>query len=254
MPNMSSSDSSPMRYGSGSDSDLNFVGTAADPTAFTAEISNKMRVPRQIRVGESGDDVNTGWGRPSLGSSSDKYEMRVPDRIMVTGQDQHFGSKALPRELQLESNSMPLPTDPVAIRIQTPPRQITLLNSRPESYMSTDPEDDDTLIVENDRARFGNDRAEPPINGTVMMYQERNRLSLSQKSKLDSSLLNGNGDSSEEVVHLREQLSRMNRRVLALEEDSTDRKERERYMVMVSLLYVAFKAVSWLFRSGNHHH
>jgi len=113
--------------------------------------------------------------------------------------------------------------------------------------MSTDPEDgDDTLIVENDRARFGND-AMP--NGTVMLYQERN--SLSRKTKMDDTLMNG-GDMKEEVVHLREQLSRMNRRVLALEEDTTDRKERERYMVMVGLLYVAFKTVSWLFRSGNH--
>lgn len=59
------------------------------------------------------------------------------------------------------------------------------------------------------------------------------------------------GDMNEEVVHLREQLSRMNRRVLALEEDTADRKERERYMVMASLVYVAFKTVSWLFRSGN---
>lgn len=59
--------------------------------------------------------------------------------------------------------------------LQTPPRQITLLNSRPESYMSTDPEDDgDTLIVENDRARFGNDLL---TNGSVMLYQERNSLS-----------------------------------------------------------------------------
>jgi len=243
---MSSTDSSPMRFGSGSD--LNFIGTAADPT-FTAEISNKMRVPRKIRVGDSGDmdDVNSGWGRPSLGSSSEKYSMQVPDRIIVTGKDQHVGTRALPRELQLESNSMPLPPDPETIRIQTPPRQITLLNSRPESYMSTDPEDgDDTLIVENDRARFGNDVM--PNGGTVMLYQERN--SLSRKNKTESMM---NGDMKEEVVHLRDQLSRMNRRMLALEEDATDRKERERYMVMVGLLYVAFKAVTWLFRSGNHH-
>lgn len=40
--------------------------------------------------------------------------------------------------------------------------------------MSTDPEDDgDTLIVENDRARFGNDLP----NGSVMMFQDRNSLS-----------------------------------------------------------------------------
>lgn len=69
------------------------------------------------------------------------------------------------------------------------------------------------------------------------------------RNKLDNALMH-QGDMNEEIVHLREQLSRMNRRVLALEEDATDRKERERYVVMVSLLYVAFKAVSWLFR-GN---
>lgn len=41
--------------------------------------------------------------------------------------------------------------------------------------MSTDPEDDgDTLIVENDRARFGDDLLQ---NGAVMMYQDRNTMS-----------------------------------------------------------------------------
>lgn len=56
---------------------------------------------------------------------------------------------------------------------------------------------------------------------------------------------------NEELAHLMEQFSRMNRRVLALEEDTIDRKERERYLVMAGLLYVAFKAITWLFRSGN---
>jgi len=257
---MSSSDSSPQRRFGGSGYDLDYVGTGADPN-FTAEISNKMRVPRKIRVGDSSenDDPNNGWGqsqwsRSSLGYTAEKYapsEMRVPDRIMVSGQDQHYGSKALPRELQLElqSNQMPIPPDPETIRIITPPRQITLLNSRPESNMSTDGEetgDDDTLIVENNKARFGNN--ESHNNGAVVPYQERN--SFSRRNKIETAM---NGDVNEEIMHLREQLSRMNRRMLALEGDSGDRKEREKYVAMVGVLYLTFKVVSWLFRSGNHH-
>jgi hypothetical protein len=55
----------------------------------------------------------------------------------------------------------------------------------------------------------------------------------------------------EEIEHLRDQLSRMNRRVMTLEEEMVDRKEKERYFVIAGILYAAVHAVTWLFRSGN---
>ena len=53
----------------------------------------------------------------------------------------------------------------------------------------------------------------------------------------------------EEIEHLRDQLSRVNRRVMILEEEMTDRKDKERYLVIAGILYAAVKAVNWLFRT-----
>ncbi len=61
-------------------------------------------------------------------------------------------------------------------------------------------------------------------------------------------------DENDEIDHLREQLSRMNRRLLAVEEDGVERKERERYIVLAGLLYVAYKTCAWLLKTGSSHH
>lgn len=97
----------------------------------------------------------TGWDY-----ANEKFDMKVPERILVVGQDQHLGKsllyitsksykttfppcsietedlsiqqicsfiigmKAPPREIQLD-NAV-LPTDPGMIRVSTPPRVITL--------------------------------------------------------------------------------------------------------------------------------
>lgn len=55
-----------------------------DPT-FTQEISQKMRVPKRIKVGEgeAEDDVNN--IPPSAWNHQDKFDMQVPDRILVIG-------------------------------------------------------------------------------------------------------------------------------------------------------------------------
>ena len=68
--------------------------------------------------------------------------------------------------------------------------------------------------------------------------------------------MNRYGDKSlvsadDEVQHLREQLCRINRRVLCLEEEVADRKDKERYFVAAGILYAAVQAVAWLFRSGS---
>jgi len=60
-------------------------------------------------------------------------------------------------------------------------------------------------------------------------------------------------DENDEIEHLREQLSRMNRRLLAVEEDGVERKERERYLVLAGLLYVAYKTCVWLFKTNPSH-
>lgn len=60
---------------------------------FTKDISRKMRVPKKIRgTGDTIEDElqhNSNVGGWS--GHHDNFDMRVPDRIMVAGQEQHIG-------------------------------------------------------------------------------------------------------------------------------------------------------------------
>ncbi|OXA59244.1 transport and Golgi organization protein 11 isoform X1 [Folsomia candida] len=299
---MSSSDTSPVKSRF-SGSDLDFFSNQFDPS-FTAEISNRMRVPKKLRVVgghevEGGDD-NVGGSGAGIGGGNevngnwrarrdggDKAQMQVPDRIIVTGQEQHVGAKAMPRELQLETVVMP--PDPETIRIQTPPRSITLHSqssngphqnqhsrrgdSDSSNYKSDD--DDETLTVEkDDSGRFGlltsGHGGGISSGGGGMGYNSYGvglAISSGAGGGADSSVAvirrgqrsvanasYGDLDENDEIDHLREQLSRMNRRLLAVEEDSVERKERERYLVMAGILYVAYKTCAWLFKTGSPHH
>ena len=75
---------------------------------FTAEISNRMRVPDRIMVvGESQTRSPhfVGVNGPSgvTFGRDEKIEMQVPDRILVAGGDRHIAAKSTPFEMQLEN-------------------------------------------------------------------------------------------------------------------------------------------------------
>jgi hypothetical protein len=56
-----------------------------DPN-FTADISQKMTVPKRIRVdGESGDDQSSNGSNWNAVLGKEKLDMRVPERILVVG-------------------------------------------------------------------------------------------------------------------------------------------------------------------------
>ena len=57
-----------------------------DPN-FTADISQKMRVPKRIKVdGEIDDDVHNNLGTNwSTMLATEKFDMHVPDRIILAG-------------------------------------------------------------------------------------------------------------------------------------------------------------------------
>jgi hypothetical protein len=56
-----------------------------DPN-FTADISHRMRVPKRIKVGGESDDdqSNTGSNWNTM-LANEKFDMHVPDRILVVG-------------------------------------------------------------------------------------------------------------------------------------------------------------------------
>lgn len=74
-PQKMSSNSSPSHYAEDA-----FV-TDAD---FKVEINQKMKVPEKISFNDRNGDIRNSWVR-------DNFNMQVPERILVAGQDQHVG-------------------------------------------------------------------------------------------------------------------------------------------------------------------
>ncbi|GFG38727.1 hypothetical protein Cfor_07034 [Coptotermes formosanus] len=205
-----------------------------DPN-FTADISQKMRVPKRIKVdGESDDDQSNTGSNWNTVLANEKFDMHVPDRILVVGQEQHIGTKAPPRELILE-NAVMAP-DPGMIRVQTPPRVITL----DEHHF---PSADDFPS-----------HAEPPEEQlTTPVIKTQSHFHPEQVIVRESAPPIGTGDGltpNEELVHLRRQMAKLNRRVMAIELDNLQRQQREKIIYAIGLAYVFFKTVLWLARSS----
>jgi hypothetical protein len=55
---------------------------------------------------------------------------------------------------------------------------------------------------------------------------------------------------SEELVHLRRQMAKLNRRVMAIELDNLQRQQREKIIFAIGIAYFFFKTVFWLARSS----
>jgi hypothetical protein len=55
---------------------------------------------------------------------------------------------------------------------------------------------------------------------------------------------------SEEVVHLRKQLAKLNRRVMSIELENMQRQQRDKIVYAIGLAYLFIKTVVWLSRSS----
>ncbi|KAK6633303.1 hypothetical protein RUM44_003904 [Polyplax serrata] len=197
------------------------------------DINEKMRVPKIIKV--SGDNSEVAV-RPNPWDA-EKFDMKVPDRILVVGQDQYYGTTAPPREVVLENTVMP--PDPGMIRVQTPPRVITLS----EHYFPTVEDDDEMLDSESGAA---SDKS--PSNALISQSKI-----IPDNPWNSISAINGSGENSnksllpvEELSHLRTQMAKLNRRLMALEMDNLQRQQREKYLVALGLGYFLVKFVIWL--------
>ncbi|XP_014259065.1 transport and Golgi organization protein 11 isoform X2 [Cimex lectularius] len=199
-----------------------------DPN-FTAEISQKMRVPKRINVDGVSDMPNMNRSE-SHWMPAEKLDMHVPERIVVAGQETHFGTKALPREIVLDNTI--IPSDP-GVRVQTPPRVITIDSNyyhddyQPSPIFSMPPRKQDM-----DR-RFD------------MSHVNNNSVNLNDSvASVEGMTLN------EEVVHLRRQLAKLNRRVMTVELDNLQRQNRDKIVYALGLAYFFFKTFIWLSRSS----
>ncbi|XP_076661422.1 transport and golgi organization 11 isoform X2 [Halictus rubicundus] len=205
---------------------------------FALDLNKRMRVPKTIRV--SGDytdeDVVATNGSAWNQVSAEKYEMHVPERILVVGQEQHIGTKALPREITLE-NAV-LPPEQNIVRVQTPPRILTLDNH----YFPAVDEEDQTPYV----AEVKNTVATKP---RVPYSAETDIVRHVREQTPSYNALNVSIPPTEEVQHLRRQVGKLNRRVMAIELDMVQRQQRDKILYALTLTYLILKAFSWLTRN-----
>nr|XP_033339577.1 transport and Golgi organization protein 11 [Megalopta genalis] len=210
-----------------------------DPN-FALDLNKRMRVPKTIRV--SGDytdeDINgtngSAWNQVV---AADKYDMHVPERILVVGQEQHIGTKALPREIALE-NAV-LPTEQGMVRVQTPPRILTLDN---HYFPAVDEDERTSYITEVKDSALSRPRVPYTVETDVVVRHAREQTP-------SYSALNVSIPPSEEVQHLRRQVGKLNRRVMAIELDMLQRQQRDKILYALTLTYLILKAFSWLTRN-----
>ncbi|XP_043261729.1 transport and Golgi organization protein 11 [Colletes gigas] len=217
-----------------------FNGTADnfyDPN-ISWDINKKMHVPESIRVC---DDCTEGEVIGTNGSewnqvAAEKFDMHVPDRILVVGQGQHIGTRAPPREITLE-NAI-LPSDPDTVRLQTPPRILTLDN---HYFPAVDEDEPNTCPTEF--------KDPVPFRAHNQYSTETQIVRHAREQTPSFNTLDVSHQSSEEIQHLRRQVGKLNRRVMAIELDMLQRQQKNKIIYAVTLTYFILKALSWLTRN-----
>ncbi|EDV55506.1 transport and Golgi organization protein 11 [Drosophila erecta] len=254
---------------------------------YAHEINDKMRVPKRIKAtGEySNEDLllSNQNGLISSWNYHDKIDMNVPDRIVVLGHNQHLETRSAPREIQLENSILPKNPSVGLVRVQTPPRIITLTDHHFPSAseesspiranghhlygndLDEDADDEETHATQyvraNGVARMGfhaNDAnsVESDSQVTTGSASKRSQLNQQQHNNLDASMLAhregtpmGELTPHEEILYLRRQLAKLNRRVLNIEINNEQRTQREKIVYCLGLAYFVLKTIFWLNRN-----
>ncbi|KAG5680690.1 hypothetical protein PVAND_010182 [Polypedilum vanderplanki] len=221
---------------------------------FSKEISEKMRVPKRISAnGEICSEEENFNGNNQMNSWNfhEKVDMIVPDRITVAlGDDQHLGTRSQPREIELERSI--LPKEPGFIRVSTPPRVITL-NHHHFPSASDEPEIEEenlkyyepkTLHFAEDTKKVNTPRRKSHHSSQEMIINHRDETP--PYSGMGS--VENLSQSHDEVLHLRKQVAKLNRRLLNVEIDNLQRTQREKIICFIGVAYFVLKAIFWLNR------
>lgn len=119
----------------------NFEGNAFYDPDFTVEISKRMRVPEKISVlpGTAVESDQSDRLTSNMKGKGSSDWMRVPDRIIVQGNNRFEEGRDVLPEHKLESSI--LGEDPIKgpVQLMTPPRNLTL---NEHLYPSVEPDSD----------------------------------------------------------------------------------------------------------------
>ncbi|XP_030746701.1 transport and Golgi organization protein 11 [Sitophilus oryzae] len=201
---------------------------------FKVEINQKMKVPEKISFNNDlNGEVRNSWIKDNFDN------MQVPERILVVGQDQHVGTRAPPREIAYDNSILSSDPYPAELpRVATPPRTLTL-DKYPfpgiENYeQELEPEDHLPVIKPKSKVQLN-------LNDSV--------YSMTNSFRESTPPLGGTGDgltTAEEVIHLRRQLAKLNRRVMALELENISRVQKEKVLVGCGVAYFLLKLIIWM--------
>ncbi|XP_018578121.1 transport and Golgi organization protein 11 [Anoplophora glabripennis] len=198
---------------------------------FKVEINQKMKVPDKISFNS---DLNGVHRNSWIG---DNLSMNVPERILVAGQHQHVGTRAPPREIVFDNSllpSEPYPTD--LPRVATPPRTLTL-DKYPFPGVQNYEEE-----REVEQSLVFKPNAKVHINDSSIQVSNSFR---------ESTPIGGGNEGltpAEEVLHLRRQLAKLNRRIMALELENLNRLQKEKFVVGFGIAYFLLKVIIWMNR------
>jgi len=228
-------------------------------SAYTADISTKMRIPEHLMAhgsinGDSNHDIDMDKTNMHL------YDMQVPDRILVAGSDRHIPSKSTPREIQLEPSVMP-PT-PEHVRVHTPPRNITLdkMYEQEDPYCQTPipgPQDETRGSIKLGDVPFPT--ATDELRTSQEHYEKGNTRGTGIGAKggleragsydADNSIRSESGEGLsvyEEVQMMRRQIAKLNHRLMAVELENQQQQQREMVLTVLVSAYFVVKAMLWL--------
>lgn len=151
-----------------------------------------------------------------------------------------LGTRAPPREIAYD-NSLLQHEDsyPTAPRVGTPPRTLTL-----DKYPFPGVEDFEEPVKDHNQIVRPKStipyKIEDALNDTRIIHRE------------STPPIGASGDgltTSEEVVHLRRQMAKLNRRVMALELENLNRLQKEKILYGLGIAYFLLKAIVWLNRN-----
>jgi len=232
-------------------------------SAYTADISTKMRIPEHLMAhGSANGDSTVNHDLELDKTNLHLYDMQVPDRILVAGSDRHIPSKSTPRELQLEHAVLP-PT-PEHVRVHTPPRNITMdqMFSHDEPFYQT-PRQDGTFTgsIKLGEVHF----PAPPEEGRTPQEKSEGGGPRGSVGGLRSGLERGGSYEAdntpirsesveglsvyEEVQMMRRQIAKLNHRLMAVELENQQQQQREMVLTVLVSAYFVVKALVWVNKS-----
>ncbi|KAJ8971064.1 hypothetical protein NQ314_000896 [Rhamnusium bicolor] len=148
------------------------------------------------------------------------------------------GTRAPPREIVFDNSLLPTEPYPTDLpRVATPPRTLTL-DRYPFPGVEDYGEDQETEQI-------------PVIKPNAKIHLNDSSFQLSNSFRSSTPPIGGGGEGltpAEEVLHLRRQLAKLNRRVMALELENLNKLQKEKFVVGFGIAYFLLKVIIWMNR------